>query len=201
MKISSLALILALATTLPAAAQAVDDPVKAVMDTASALWSESDSDTPPVDYFDEKNLSTLYSKSFAEAYREAAKYPVYDEGSGPFGYDVITNGQDGCPLKDIAIEKGAEKDGMTDVKVTFKLWTCVEDDPKMKEEVSEVHFDVINEDGKPVINDIHRMVDGKQDSLVAEMKDIVREGANPTKPEDMPEDDMAPESDPAAPKP
>jgi hypothetical protein len=145
------------------------------MEIAKALWS----DNPPEgqDYFDETRLGTLYSKAFVETYREAAKYPIYDEGGGPFGYDVITNSQDGCPLEDVAIVPAPAKDGMTDVKVTFRLWGCAGDDEALKKEISEVHFDVVSEGGKPVIADIHRIVDGKADSLIAEMKDIAKEGA------------------------
>jgi len=40
--------------------------------------------------------------------------------------------------------------------------------------VSEVHFDVIEEDGKPVVDDIHRVADGERDSLVEEMQSIAK---------------------------
>lgn len=172
--------ILFLALTLPASsalAAEAQEPVKNVMDLAEALWSD-DPKVEGQDYFDKTRLDVLYSKSFADTYREAAKHPLYDEASGPFGYDVITNGQDGCPLKDVAIAKGAETAGVTDVKVTFKLMTCYDDDPN-KDAVSEVHFDVITENGKPVINDIHRMNEGKLDSLVKEMQDIAKNGGEP----------------------
>jgi hypothetical protein len=143
------------------------------MDLASQLWS----DKPPEgkDYFDKDHIG-LFSKDFVAAYREAEKYPIYDEGGGPFGYDVITNSQDGCPLKDVAIVPAAEAAGKTEVKVTFKLMSCYNDDPA-KDAVSEVRFDVVNEDGKPVISDIHRVVDGKPNSLIAEMKELAKTGA------------------------
>jgi hypothetical protein len=149
---------------------AADDPVKSIMDLASALWS----DNPPEnkDYFDKDHIG-LFSKSFVAAYRETEKYPVYEEGGSPFGYDVITNSQEGCPLKDLVIAPGAEAAGTTDVKVTFKLMACYDDDPG-KDAVSEVHFKVVTEDGKPVISDIDRIIDGKPASLMAEMKDIVK---------------------------
>ena len=152
---------------------APDEPVKAIMDLATQLWS----DKPPEgkDYFDKDHIA-LFSKDFVAAYREAEKYPIYDEGGGPFGYDVITNSQDGCPLKDMAIVAAPETAGVSDVKVTFKLMSCYTDDPG-KDTVSEVHFDVVTEDGKPVIADIHRVIDGKPDSLVKEMKDLAKTGA------------------------
>ena len=56
------------------------------------------------------------------------------------------------------------------VKVTFKLMSCYQD-----ETLSEVHFKVMSEGGKPVISDIDRIVDGKPVSLIAEMKDIASE--------------------------
>lgn len=164
-------LCLGLAT--PALAAGPEEPVKALMDVAQSLWS--DAGGAGADYFDETRLKALYSKAFADAYRAAAKFPIYDESGGPFGYDVITNGQDGCPLKDVAIAPGATTAAVTDVKVTFKLWTCSED-ASLKDQVSEVHFDVVTEDGRPVISDIHRLADGKTDSLLKEMQDIAKNG-------------------------
>ena len=164
-----LALGLALAVSAPALA-APAEPVKTIMDLAMALWS----DKPPADkdYFDKEHIG-LFSKDFVAAYRETEKYPIYEDGGSPFGYDVITNSQDGCPLEDVAIAPGTEVAGATDVKVTFKLMTCYADDPG-KDALSEVHFKVVTEDGKSVISDIDRIIDGKPVSLMAEMKDIVK---------------------------
>lgn len=164
-----LALGLVLAAALPAGAAHVD-PVRAIMDLATALWS----DDPPQDkdYFDKEHIS-LFSKDFVAAYREAEKYPVYEDGGTPFGYDVITNSQDGCPLKDVTIGPGTVMAGTTDIKVTFKLMTCYADDPG-KDAVSEVHFKVVDEGGKSVIADIDRVVDGQSASLASEMRDIVK---------------------------
>ena len=96
------------------------------------------------------------------AYRAAEKFPLFEESTDPFGYDVVTNSQDGCALKDVTITPGAGTAGATDVKVTFKLMTCYTDDPA-RDDVSEVHFKVVTEDGKPM-------------SLMAEMQDIVKAG-------------------------
>jgi len=154
----------------PSFAAEPDEPVKTLMDLASALWS----DNPPEnkDYFDKDHIG-LFSKDFVAAYRETEKYPIYEEGGSPFGYDVITNSQDGCPLKEVSIVPGADTAGTTDVKVTFKLMSCYADDPG-KDALSEVHFKVVTEDGKPVISDIDRIIDGKSASLMAEMKEIVK---------------------------
>jgi hypothetical protein len=152
-----------------------EDPVRSIMDVATALWSDRGADGQ--DYFDEARLKALYTKAFVAAYREAAKYPLYEEAGGPFGYDVVANSQEGCPLKDIAITNAGEKAGVTDIKVTFKLYTCYTDDPSYKDKVSEVHFDVVTEDGKPLIADFHRIADdGKPDSLMKEMQDIAKNG-------------------------
>lgn len=173
----------------PAFAADPQTPVKSIMDLAIALWSD-DPKADGQDYFDKPRLDTLYSRTFADAYREAAKHPLYDEASGPFGYDVITNGQDGCPLKEVNITDQGEKAGVTDIKVTFKLMTCYEDDPG-KDAVSEVHFDVITENDKPVISDIHRITDGKADSLLKEMQDIAKNGGEPPQDEnDSPDEDQ-----------
>ena len=150
-------------------AESAADPVHRIMKVAEVRWATMEGDTPG--YFD--NLDRDFSKEFATIYREAEKYPVYGEGGSPFGYDVITNSQDGCPLKDVTITSGAETAGTTDVKVTFKLMSCFADDPG-KDALSEVHFKVVTEDGKSVISDIDRIIDGKPVSLVAEMKDIVK---------------------------
>ncbi|MDB5522851.1 MAG: hypothetical protein JWM58_614 [Rhizobium sp.] len=170
----ALAAALLLVTASPAFAADAQQPVKAIMDLAVGLWSD-DPKVEGQDYFDKTRLGTVYAKAFADAYREAAKHPLYDEGSGPFGYDVITNGQDGCPLKEVMIANQGEKAGITDIKVTFKLMTCYDDDPG-KDATSEVHFDVVIENGRPVISDIHRVTEGKADSLLKEMQDIARNG-------------------------
>ena len=179
----ALAIVAALISATPAWA-GPDEPVKAIMDLATQFWS----DKPPEgkDYFDKDHI-VLFSKDFVTAYREAEKYPIYDEGGGPFGYDVITNSQDGCPLKDMAITAAPEAAGISDVKVTFKLMSCYAEDPN-KDALSEVHFKVVTEDGKSLIADIDRIIDGKSVSLMAEMKEIVKAGQEaPKDPTDQPE--------------
>lgn len=161
-------------STLASAAD-VTDPVKQVIDMTKFNWESVDADWKYI--FDADPLSKLYSKRFQDVYKEAAKHPAYDsennEPGDPFGYDVITNSQDGCPLQDIKILAGAPKNGVTPVNVTFKMWTCI-DDAQIKDGVTEVQFDVITENGKPVIDDIHHIADGERDSVFAEMQSLAK---------------------------
>ena len=68
-------------------------------------------DNPPeyVDYFNDGFLQRLYSKDFVAKYREAAKYPAYEDGGSPFDYDVIAMGQDGCSINDLKIEAAPDR--------------------------------------------------------------------------------------------
>lgn len=170
MKKTALAFALCL---LPGLAQAADmtAPVKAIMDQVVANWAENAGEGQFQDYFDAADLAANYSRAFVAAYRQAEKFPAYEEGASPFDYDVITDSQDGCPIAELKIAPGAEKDGVTDVGVTWKFWTC-SDDESQKDDVSEVHFSVIVEDGKPVISDIIRKREDDSRSLLWEMTDI-----------------------------
>lgn len=151
-------------------------PVKALMDLVVQVWS----DNPPEDseYFSAKRLETSFSDQFVQAFAAASKNPPFglEEGqtSGyPFDYDVITYSQDGCPLEDVKITDTGKSGAVTSVKVTFRLWGCSEDATE-KAVVSEVLFDVIEEGGRPVINDIKRVFEGESLSLVEEMQDIAK---------------------------
>lgn len=170
MKILALALA---ATLLPLAAHAEStaDPVQRVMDVALARW---ETDGPGKDYFD--NIDRDFSKDFIAIYRGAQKYPAYDGSDSPFDYDVITSSQDGCPLKDIKISPTGEKGGITVVDVSFRLWDCVPNDEATRAKVNELKFDVVMEGGKPVIADIHRLQEGKWDTLAGEMKETIAYG-------------------------
>lgn len=174
MRLLPLALLACLSTTNALAAD-VTEPVKQIMDMTKFNWESVDQEWKYI--FDKEPLGRLYSKRFQEVYKEAAKHPAYDtennEPGDPFGYDVITNSQDGCPLQDIKTTAAAPQNGMTEVKVSFKMWTCI-DDAQIKDGISEVSFDIINENGKTVIDDIHRIADGERDSLIAEMQAIAK---------------------------
>lgn len=174
MRTLPLALALSLVSTFVSAAD-VTDPVKEVMKITEDNWNTVDADWKYI--FDPEPLARLFSKKFQSAYAEASKHPAYETDNNqpgdPFGYDVITSSQDGCPLKDNTMTVGPVSKGVTDVKVTFKQWACI-DDTEMKDSVSEVHFDVIQENGKPVIDDIHRVTDSERDSLVEEMQVLAK---------------------------
>lgn len=164
----------------PALAASVEDPVKSVMDIAVGRWLENSSGQ---DYFDKPAIDNLYSEAFQAGYHEAEKYPAYDGGTSPFEYDVITSSQDGCPLKDLQITESGQKGGVTTVDVSFRLWDCAET-AEEKAKISELRFDVITENGKAVIDDIHRKPEGKWDSLKVELQEIVKAGQqNESKPQ------------------
>ena len=92
-------------------------PVNEIMREAVKGWAE-DAQTGE-DYFSEARLQRIYSQDFAKAYREAAKFPAYDEGDSPFDYDVIVSGQDSCSIKDLNVSAGPDVEGKSDVAVTF----------------------------------------------------------------------------------
>jgi hypothetical protein len=170
MKIRALAFAAALLPII-AHAQSPADPVNRIMDIAKARWETTEG--PPLDYFD--GLDEDFSANFAAVYREAAKYPAYEDSTSPFDYDVITSSQDGCPLKDLTVSPVGEKDGITTVAVKFRLWACAPD-AESQAKVNELQFDVITQDGKPVIADIHRFSEGKWDTLVGEMMQQAEDG-------------------------
>jgi hypothetical protein len=171
MKFAVLALV---ATLLPFTAHAGSavDPVQRIMDVASARWDNTEGGGK--DYFDA--IDRDFSKDFIAVYRGAQKYPAYDGSDQPFDYDVITSSQDGCPLKDVRLSPAGEKDGVTTIDVSFRLWACVPDDSATQAKVSELRFDVVMEGGKPVISDIHRLNEGKWETLVGEMKENIAYG-------------------------
>ncbi|MCF6370742.1 hypothetical protein [Rhizobium halophilum] len=172
MRIITLAATISLAASTAFAADATD-PVKEVMDVTLRNWSSVESQWSYI--FDPQPLQQLFSRTFQAAYAEASKRPAYETDDGgpgdPFGYDVVTASQDGCPLEDVQIKADPAERGFTRVRVTFKLWRCL-DQPELQESVNEVHFDVVTEDGRFVINDIHRVGANDQDSVLVEMKHL-----------------------------
>ncbi|MFN7104232.1 MAG: hypothetical protein ACK4N1_16580 [Pseudorhizobium sp.] len=172
MRIVILAAALSLVSSLASAAEPVD-PVREVMEVTAGNWSSSESEWRYI--FDEEPLQRLYSQRFRAAYVEASKKPAYETDDGgpgdPFGYDVVTASQDGCPLEDVGIEADGEENDVTTVKVRFKLWRCI-DQAELKDTTEEVHFDVVAENGSYVIDDIHRVSSGERDSVLEEMKQL-----------------------------
>ncbi len=156
-------------------AQAADPsaPVNEIMQEAVKGWAEEAQ--AGEDYFSPARLGRIYSEDFAKAYREAAKFPAYEEGGSPFDYDVIVSGQDSCSIKDLSVTPGAPADGKSDVTVTFDNTHCFGERPA-DWKPSELHFIVIEEGGKPVIDDIVRA--GDAGSLKSELQAIASQGAS-----------------------
>jgi opacity protein-like surface antigen len=154
-------------------------PVKAVMDATVANWAGGDSEWQ--DIFDDSKLDELYSKDFVAKYQAAARFPAVDEdGISPFDYDVIVGGQDACPLEDLTITPQAAAGKTTEVLATFKKSTCMGTDAEYQA-VTTVRFEVIQEDNRPVIDDIMTVDDqGKTNSLKASMQDIVTQQQQPS---------------------
>ena len=173
----------ALALLLPVCAEAADfkAPVAEVMAAATANWQAmgTDTDTPPpyTDYFSEDFLKRLYSKDFVAKYKEAAKFPAYDDGGSPFDYDPIIGGQDGCALKDVTTAEGQPENGAEDVTVTFDNSHCF-GERASDWQPEKLVFKVIEEDGKTVIDDIERPSFEDGASLKKEMLEITEAGAN-----------------------
>ena len=172
----------ALVLLLPVSATAADfkAPVSEVMAAAIANWQDmaTDAGTPPpyTDYFSDDFLARLYSRDFVAKYREAAKYPAYDDGGSPFGYDPIIGGQDGCALKDVTTTEGPPAEGAEDVSVTFDNSHCF-GERTADWQPEKLVFKLIEEDGRAVIDDIERPSFEDAASLKKEMQEIAEAGA------------------------
>ena len=149
-------------------------PVKVIMDATVSNWAGGDSDWQ--DIFDESKLKDVYSKDFAAKYQAAAQFPAADEdGISPFDYDVIVNAQDACPLEDMKLAGQPPKGDVTEVLATFKKSTCMGSDVDYQKTTT-VRFEVIQEAGKPVIDDIITIDDnGNPSSLKSVMQDLVKQ--------------------------
>ncbi|MFC3072900.1 hypothetical protein [Shinella pollutisoli] len=172
---------LAFLLPLPALAADVRAPVAEIMAAAEANWrdmgTESDEPPPYVDYFGEDFLARLYSRDFVAKYREAAKYPAYDDGGSPFDYDPIIGGQDGCALKDLTIGEGRPADGGAEtVTVTFDNSHCF-GERALDWTPETLVFRIVEEDGRAVVDDIERPDFEEDASLKKEMVDIADYGA------------------------
>lgn len=149
-------------------------PVKVIMDATVSNWAGGDSDWQ--DIFDDSKLKDLYSKDFAAKYQAAAQFPAADEdGISPFDYDVIVNAQDACPLEDMKLTGLPPKGDVTEVLATFKKATCMGSDADYQKTTT-VRFEVIQEAGRPVIDDIITIDDnGNPSSLKSVMQDLVKQ--------------------------
>lgn len=160
--------LLAAVMVLPGQVLAADAtaPVRDIMAAAEANWAENPGDYQ--DYFSDKRLATLYSAEFAALYRKAADTPAAKEMGSPFDWDVIVNGQDGCPLKNLSIEAAKPEGGVTRVTAKFQGLTCFGTDPEYQT-YSETYFNVIEEKGRPVIDDIQTPMENELLSIRNEM--------------------------------
>jgi len=171
----TIALLIAGVAGLPTLATAADipPPVKQIMDATVNNWSGDDIEW--VDIFDPAKLDKLYSKDFAARYREAAKHPAVDDGISPFDYDVIINGQDACPLEDLKLTPQKTAEGQDEVVVSFRKMGCADGDEAKA--VSTVRFEMVTEDGKPVVDDIMLQDDETKEtsSLKSTMDEIAKQ--------------------------
>ncbi|PCK87747.1 hypothetical protein CPT32_06785 [Rhizobium sophoriradicis] len=126
-------------------------PVQEIMDATKSNWADNNSDW--TDIFAASRLDHLYSKDFVARYHAAAQFPaVDDDGISPFDYDVIVNGQDACPLEDLTMAAAPPVNGTTEVTVRFRKSAC-SGAPGAKDYTT-VRFEVVEEAGQPVIDDI-----------------------------------------------
>lgn len=148
-------------------------PVKALMDTVVANWSD-DEGAGGGDYFDADHLK-LFSAGFADLYRQAEKHMEAagdEEAGGVFDYDPFQGAQDGCPITDLKIGAAKAKGAVSEVDVSFKPFGCFDDDSH--DAVAHLTFEVVTEKGTPVIDDVVRAdYYGSQPSLRAELKDVL----------------------------
>lgn len=152
MKTIPVAFALLLGIQAPVFAADATVPVREIMDATIKNWSGADNDW--VDIFEESRLVRIYSKDFIEKYHAAVQNPAADEdGISPFDYDVIVNGQDACPLEDMTYTPKPGANGATEVVVTFKKQTCM-DGVDDKQALTTVRFEVKEEGGKAVIDDV-----------------------------------------------
>lgn len=162
----------ALALPLPALAADVTEPVRAVMAAAEANWSQTPGEFQ--DYFSPERLGSLYSEAFADLYRKAADTPFAKEMGTPFDWDVIVNGQDGCPLKNLSVAAAGQDGPATLVVARFQGLTCFGAEAEYQA-FQETTFRVVQEGGRPVIDDIVHVMDGERMSLKAQMDAIIKD--------------------------
>ena len=173
---AGLALAALLLACAPATAADATAPVDEVMEVTKANWSEDGGDFEEL--FSEDRLGRLYSRDFVALFRAASGNAFAREAGTPFDYDVVVNAQDGCPLKDVSVAEGPREGDVTVVLARYRFTACMGDTPEFQA-FSETRFEVVEEDGRAVIDDI-RNEDGTggTTSLKAEMKAIAAENAN-----------------------
>ncbi|OLP60119.1 hypothetical protein BJF93_10070 [Xaviernesmea oryzae] len=175
MRPAGLALVLALSGSASAAwAADMTGPVREIMDEAERGWSETPAGETR-DYFDAERLKRIYSRDFNRAYAAAAKFPAYEDSSSPFDYDVVVSGQDSCTLQDVRIEQKPAEAAVTPVDVSFDNKHCLAEEGAPPPDRSTLIFRMVEEDGRPVIDDIVRP--DAAGSLKGELDEIARVAA------------------------
>lgn len=143
------------------------DPVDNLMKAAEHNYTPNVQDYE--DYFSDERLTTLFSRAFADSFRSASKRAAQDD-EGVFDADVITNAQDGCPLKDIKIDTKPPEKGFVPVQVTFLPFACMEGD-SARDETRTVIFMVVEENGRDVVADIFQTDADKRTWSIKEQMD------------------------------
>jgi hypothetical protein len=174
MRIASFAIGL-LVSVVPAFAFSPEEPVNVLVTATVENWAGTNEEFKFV--LAEELLATVYSQGFAKAYRDAKKKISGDAGDGedyePFGYDIITNSQDGCPLQDVKSEVASSGGGKAEVIVSFKHFACMGDQAEYQFR-NVVHFDVVEEGGKAVVDNIRHQGDEGEQSLRDDLADIIK---------------------------
>lgn len=161
-----IALLMLMTASYPALAESPEDPARQIMEIADARWS--DSEFIPA-YFSKKTLERDFSRRFVEIYSRASRAAGEDGVQTPLDFDIITGAttDGGCTLADIEVKTETSTESLTTVLARFRASACADEGSPEQQAISQVRFDVIVEDGRPVIADIHRLADGNWDSLVA----------------------------------
>lgn len=147
----------------------VPAPIREVMEVTTVFWSPR---TPKLgSIFSEDRLGRLYSRDFVRVYRAAMRHPIYPNGDTPFDFDVIVQAQDSCTPEDTHIRLVGTLGPVRDYEVSFARLGCFDGgDPN---ERTTIHFDIVDQDGRAVIDDIvTHEADGKVDSTKVLMANI-----------------------------
>lgn len=169
MKRLSLSAVVFLGLASQALAADPTDPVKALFDIASGKTQG--------ELFDDERLSTVFSKSFADTYRIAAKVTEMAElEEGLFDYDPLVGGQDGCELKELSFKaQPAVKEGDTDVipvDATFDNMRCFQGFEKNP--LRTLRFRVVQENGRFVVDDYENGESDDRNQPISLKQQLVR---------------------------
>lgn len=152
-----------LAATMLAGAQPIDF-VKELMRYEVEFIEMSGQSGP----FTDEALAVLFSEDFADAYNdvldlaEARDEPLLDG-------DPITGRQEYCPLRGIHVEAGVITQTTATVTARFMSQTCFDIEPAFANEVTEIVFHFVREDGEWAIDDFDHSLYGSFRGLLNEL--------------------------------